>query len=57
MVVGKILPDISSLRVILPHGAPLPLRQIRAPALPVLDPPFIFGQPIGFSSGHRALPA
>ena len=47
---GKILPAISISRVVLAHRAPLALRQIRPPALPILDPLCILGQALIFGA-------
>ena len=42
VIVGKVIPGIATRRIILAHRPPLPLREIRPPALPVLHAPGIF---------------
>src|SRR5262249_58903210 len=44
VVVGEVRPDLTGSRVVLAHRAPLPLGQIRAPALPVLLAPRVLGE-------------
>ena len=54
LVVGEVLPGVAELAVVLAHGAPLPLADVRTPLLPGRASARRF-EPIGFHSmGHRA---
>src|ERR1700690_1545905 len=55
MIVREILPGRPTWAVVLAHRAPLPLGQIRAPALPVFFAAAVFLEPLiffGLQSGH-----
>src|SRR5207302_1653820 len=52
MVVGKVGPGVAVLGVILAHRAPLALRQVRAPALPVLRTLGVFLEASKFRLGQ-----
>src|SRR5262249_12705991 len=55
LIVWKIIPAIPVGRVILPDRAPLPIGEIRPPALPVGPSNGIFGQAIIFSAGNDGI--
>src|ERR1700736_3444762 len=55
MLVRKALPQPAIRRVILTDGGPLPLAQVRPPALPVLHTAGILVQPACFAIRHGAL--
>ena len=53
MVVGKMLPAVTALRIILTHRAPLPLGEIRTPSLPVAFTPGILGETLQLGIQRR----
>jgi hypothetical protein len=55
VIVPEVLPAVPELGVILADRAPLALRQIGPPALPVLLAPGVFREPRGFRSGRGRL--
>src|SRR5581483_10509118 len=57
VVVGKVLPARDVSRVVLADRAPLALGEVGAPALPVLLPPRVLGEPraLRVLPGHRCL--
>src|SRR5665213_387013 len=60
VLVREIAPALAVRRVVLPHRAPLPLGQVRAPALPVLPARLVVGEAdllsVGGCSEHRGSP-
>src|SRR5437660_264134 len=51
LLVREVIPRVAVGRVILAHGAPLALGEIRSPALPVLAAPGVFEQALTFRVG------
>src|SRR5665213_3315545 len=60
VLVREIAPALPVRGVVLTHRAPLPLGQVRAPALPVLPAGLVVGEAgllsVGGCSGHRGSP-
>src|SRR5262249_17325739 len=57
LVVCQVIPVVAVRRVIFPHTAPVALREVRTPALPVLLPASVLLQPDCFGIGiaHASL--
>src|ERR1035441_10247874 len=55
MVVREVIPDRAVRRIILPHGGPLALGEIGAPAFPVLFPHGVLRQPPDLSIHEYSL--
>src|SRR6476469_7700441 len=55
VVVREVVPACPVRRVVLAHGAPLPLRQVGAEALPVALAGLVFLQPVQFGSGGTSI--
>src|SRR5262249_6002260 len=54
VVVREVRPAVARTRVVLAHGAPLALRQVRAPAPPVGHAPGVLGQSLTLGVIHRS---
>ena len=56
LIVGEVVPHIAILRVVLAHRAPLTLREVRPPPLPVALATSVLREALSFRSGHEVPP-